>query len=62
MKKMFIQKQYADGVTGVTVEPGSDELLNEARKRIMNTAVITICHFSGEGWDENVKQHRWIRS
>ena len=47
-----IQKQYADGaVPGMTVEPElPDELLNEARE-YTDTAVITICRFSGEGWD-----------
>ena len=47
-----IQKQYADGaVPGMTVEPELlDELLNEARE-YTDTAVITICRFSGEGWD-----------
>ena len=47
-----IQKQYADGaVPGMTVEPElPDELLNEARE-YTDTAIITICRFSGEGWD-----------
>ena len=47
-----IQKQYADGaVPGMTVEPElPDEILNEARE-YTDTAIITICRFSGEGWD-----------
>ena len=47
-----IQKQYEDGaVPGMTVEPElPDELLNEARE-YSDTAIITICRFSGEGWD-----------
>ena len=47
-----IQKQYEDGaVPGMTVEPElPDEILNEARE-YTDTAVITICRFSGEGWD-----------
>lgn len=47
-----IQKQYEDGaVPGMTVEPElPDELLNEARE-YTDTAIITICRFSGEGWD-----------
>ena len=35
----------------MTVEPElPDEILNEARE-YTDTAVITICRFSGEGWD-----------
>ena len=47
-----IQKQYADGaVPGMTIEPElPDELLKEARE-YTDTAIITICRFSGEGWD-----------
>ena len=48
-----IQKQYADGaVPGMTVEPElPDELLNEAREQRVAGQIITICRFSGEGWD-----------
>ena len=47
-----IQKQYADGaVPGMTIEPElPDDLLKEARE-YTDTAIITICRFSGEGWD-----------
>lgn len=35
----------------MTVEPElPDEILNEARE-YTDTAIITICRFSGEGWD-----------
>lgn len=47
-----IEKQYADGaVPGMTIEPElPDELLKKA-KAYTDTAIISICRFSGEGWD-----------
>lgn len=47
-----VKKQYADGrENGKTIEPEIPAgLLAEAR-RFTDTAVITICRFSGEGWD-----------
>ncbi len=47
-----VKKQYAEGaVPGMTLEPEvPEELLCEA-KAFTDTAVITICRFSGEGWD-----------
>ena len=47
-----VKKQYAEGaVPGMTMEPEvPEELLCEA-KAFTDTAVITICRFSGEGWD-----------
>lgn len=50
--KAEIEKQYADGKSmGKTQEPNiPEELLNRA-KAYTDTAIITICRFSGEGWD-----------
>ena len=47
-----VQQQYADGtVCGMTTEPEiPQELLAQARA-FTDTALITICRFSGEGWD-----------
>lgn len=58
-----VKEQYAEGrVPGMTAEPAvSRELLEKARA-FTDTAVISICRFSGEGWDrrsikEAEKQH-----
>ncbi|MFG6358158.1 MAG: glycoside hydrolase family 3 C-terminal domain-containing protein [Acetatifactor sp.] len=47
-----VKRQYAQGVgPGMTVEPAlSGELLTKARA-YTDTAIISICRFSGEGWD-----------
>jgi len=47
-----VKKQYADNKEpGMTKEPNiSDEMCEKARN-FTDTAVITICRFSGEGWD-----------
>ena len=47
-----VEKQYeAGGVPGMTVEPAvPQELLQQARA-YTDTAIISICRFSGEGWD-----------
>lgn len=47
-----VKRQYREGrVPGMTVEPEiPDELLQKA-SAYTDTAVITICRFSGEGWD-----------
>lgn len=47
-----VKKQYAEGKEpGMTVEPEvPTDLLKKAR-RYCDTAVISICRFSGEGWD-----------
>jgi beta-glucosidase len=47
-----VERQYAQGsIPGMTIEPEVPrELLDEA-KAYADTAVISICRFSGEGWD-----------
>lgn len=47
-----VEKQYQEGYApGMTMEPElPDELLRQAR-HYTDTAVISICRFSGEGWD-----------
>lgn len=47
-----IKNQYADGaVPGMTVEPAVPEGLLKKARVFTDTAVITICRYSGEGWD-----------
>lgn len=47
-----VKGQYADGaIPGMTVEPAVPEDLLRKAKTFTDTAVITICRFSGEGWD-----------
>lgn len=47
-----VKSQYVDGaVPGMTIEPEvPGDLLSKA-KAFTDTAIITICRFSGEGWD-----------
>lgn len=47
-----VNLQYQEGrVPGMTIEPEiPDELLKQA-KAYTDTAIVTICRFSGEGWD-----------
>lgn len=47
-----VKAQYKEGrVPGMTVEPEIPEELLQKTKAYTDTAVITICRFSGEGWD-----------
>ena len=47
-----IRKQYAEGVLpGQTAEPEIPENLLKEAKAWADAAVISICRFSGEGWD-----------
>ncbi|MDP4090427.1 MAG: glycoside hydrolase family 3 C-terminal domain-containing protein, partial [Bacillota bacterium] len=47
-----VKSQYAGGtVPGMTVEPAVPEDLLKKARAFADTAVITICRFSGEGWD-----------
>jgi beta-glucosidase len=47
-----VMNQYAEGAApGMTVEPAIPEDLLYKAKNFTDTAVITICRFSGEGWD-----------
>lgn len=58
-----VKKQYAEGrVPGMTAEPAVPDKLLERARAFTDTAVISICRFSGEGWDrrsikEAEKQH-----
>ncbi|MCI9073636.1 MAG: beta-glucosidase [Lachnospiraceae bacterium] len=51
-----VKEQYAGGrVPGMTAEPEvPQELLRKARA-FADTAVISLCRFSGEGWDRSIK-------
>lgn len=47
-----VKNQYASGaVPGMTVEPAVPEDLLKKARAFTDTAVITICRYSGEGWD-----------
>ena len=47
-----IRKQYADKkAPGMTVEPELPEDLCKKARAFADTAIISICRFSGEGWD-----------
>ncbi len=47
-----VAKQYEEGAEpGMTVEPEVPRDLLEEAKAFTDTAIISICRFSGEGWD-----------
>ena len=47
-----VEKQYAQGTApGMTKEPEVPETLLKKARAYTDTAVISICRFSGEGWD-----------
>ncbi len=47
-----IKNQYAGGaVPGMTIEPAVPEDLFKKTRMYTDMAIITICRFSGEGWD-----------
>ena len=47
-----VKEQYAAGaVPGMTREPEVPDALVQKAKAYTDTAIITICRFSGEGWD-----------
>lgn len=58
-----VDEQYKNGTApGMTVEPElSDELCRSARS-FADTAVISICRFSGEGWDRKSKYDKAVDS
>ncbi len=50
--KQNVESQFASGaIPGMTKEPAIPEDLLEGAKQFTDTAVISICRFSGEGWD-----------
>lgn len=63
--KKDVERQYAEGnVPGMTVEPAVPEDLLALAKAYTDTAIISICRFSGEGWDrksviDNENKHLW---
>lgn len=55
--KKNVEEQYAAGkAPGMTVEPEIPEELLVRAKAYTDTAVISICRFSGEGWDRKLAQ------
>ncbi len=47
-----VRRQYAEGrVPGMTVEPEIPDALLQKARAYTDTAIISICRFSGEGWD-----------
>ena len=54
--KKNIKEQYDKGIQpGMTVEPALPEELCKGARAFTDTAVISICRFSGEGWDRKSK-------
>lgn len=54
--KENVKEQRADGkVPGMTVEPQIPEELLKKARAFTDTAVISICRFSGEGWDRTTQ-------
>lgn len=50
--KKDIEKQYSEGKEpGMTTEPAVPENMIKAATNFSDTAIISICRFSGEGWD-----------
>lgn len=50
--KENVKEQYENGaVPGMTIEPEVPETLLKEAREYTDTAIITICRFSGEGWD-----------
>ena len=50
-----MEKQYATGaVPGMTVEPEIPEALLRETKAYTDTAIISICRYSGEDWDRKL--------
>lgn len=53
-----IKKQFAEGAQpGMTVEPEVPADLLQKAKAFADTAIITICRFSAEGWDRKCELH-----
>lgn len=51
-----VKRQYKEGAAcGMTVEPEVPEGLFRGARAFTDTAVISICRFSGEGWDRKSK-------
>lgn len=51
-----VKEQFANGAQpGMTVEPEVPSELVEKAKAFADTAIISICRFSGEGWDRHCK-------
>ena len=51
-----VKRQYKEGaVPGMTEEPEVPEELYRGARAFTDTAVISICRFSGEGWDRKSK-------
>ena len=49
-----VENQYASGAApGMTVEPELPDDLAAAAREFSDTAIISICRFSGEGWDRS---------
>lgn len=50
-----VRQQYAQGVQpGMTAEPEVPEALLSRAEKFTDTAIVTICRFSGEGWDRTI--------
>lgn len=51
-----VEEQYKNGAEpGMTKEPALSEEMCKSARNYADTAIITICRFSGEGWDRQSK-------
>jgi beta-glucosidase len=51
-----VSKQYAQGIApGLTSEPELPETLLAGARAFTDTAIISICRFSGENWDRTIQ-------
>lgn len=61
--KDYVKGRYADKkVPGMFKEPAVPEELMKSAARFTDTAIISICRFSGEGWDRSVSKGEPIKT
>lgn len=54
-----VERQYGEGIVpGLTAEPEVPGELLAGAKAFTDTAIITICRFSGENWDRTVENQK----
>ncbi len=57
--RAYVKEQYESGaVPGIMAEPSVPEPLYQGARHFADVAVISICRFSGEGWDRTSRLDR----